>query len=113
MSTSSKTRTKNVRIGKNLRFSTAQLEAIAALHDADHARVVKLKRTSIGKLNDLVNRFRSSADVPSHVAIPVSKADHARLVRLAEQSGRAVESIVAGWVHDQIARVSGRRASGG
>jgi hypothetical protein len=108
MGTARKSRLDKVRIGKNLTFSIARLNSLAAQHDADHEPAAKRRRPRIGKLSGLIERFPSSADVPPYVAVPISKKDHARLLSLAEHSGRAVEAIVSGWVHNELARV-GRR----
>ena len=106
MATSQKTRSSSVRVGKNLKLRLVDLEVLAAKHDAEHQPGVDVQRPTLGKLNDLMKRFPSSAIVPPHVAIPLSKKDHARLSRLAEKSGLAVESLLALWVRQRLARCS-------
>ncbi len=104
MATAQKKRSRSVRVGKNLKLRFANLETIAAQHDADHDQGLESERPTLGKLNDLVRRFPSSSAVPPHVAIPLSKREYARLVQLAERSGIAVESLLARWVRRQLAR---------
>lgn len=93
-----------VRVGKNLKLRFEELEAIVAKHDADQRRGADVKRPAVGKLNDLFKRFPSSAHVPPHVTVPVSKKDFARLMHLARKSGQPVESLVARWVRERLAR---------
>lgn len=104
VATTQKKQSRSVRVGKNLKFRLAELETIAAQHDADHKRGLDMERPTLGKLNDLIQRFPSSSAVPPHIAIPLSKKEYARLVRLAERSGVAVESLLVRWVRNQLAR---------
>ena len=101
-----KKQSSSLRIGKTLKLRLADLEAIAAKHDAEHRRGVDVHRPTLGQLNDLMTCFPSSAAVPPHVAIPLSKKDYARLARLAEESGLAIESLLAPWVRQRLASCS-------
>jgi hypothetical protein len=103
MKVPAKRKSSGVRIGKNLTFSFAELEAIAAQHDEDHRQGIE--RPLIGKLDDLIGRYPSSAAVPTHIAVPVSKRDETRLRRLAKTSGVNVESLLAGWVREKLDRL--------
>jgi hypothetical protein len=104
VATTQKKQSRSVRVGKNLKLRLADLETIAAQHDADHERGLDRERPTLGKLNDLIRRFPSSSAVPPHIAIPLSKKEYARLVRLAERSGVAAESLLVRWVRNQLAR---------